>query len=70
MEEKAIQTWPKIAEYLGVSRAKAITLKDELIEAGAIFYIRRRGGLRPKVAAFPSRLRLWTSLKAQRGEAI
>jgi len=64
MTEHAILGWKAIAEFFQVSERKMRGQKKELLEAGAIFYIRRGRPPRIRVAAFPSILQRWMIIKS------
>ena len=69
-EEIAIKGWDSIARIFGVSKRSMIRRKDELKEAGAIFYMWR--GVPPQrvVCAFPSVLKAWISKKSAKDEML
>ena len=64
--ESPIKTWFHISWFLGMSPAKARKFRDELFEAGVIFYAPTQGPPFRVVAAFPSILRKWATLKAKK----
>lgn len=71
MTERAIRGWVAIAEYIGVSDSKLRRrYRQELIDAGVIFYIQHRPPSKVSVNAFPSRIQAWLHAKAARGEII
>ena len=67
--EVAIPFWTAIAKALGCHEVTAVRMKQELQEAGVIFYRRNRRNKRI-VYHFPSRLRAWTGIKGSKGEII
>jgi hypothetical protein len=68
--ETAVRGWDKIAASIGWSIRTAQRRKEELQNAGVIFY--HKSGRPParKVFHFPSRLRSWVALKSSRGEYL
>ena len=69
-EETAIEGWESIAKMFKVHVTTMIKRKDELKEAGAIFY--KMAGVPPHkvVCAFPSVLQAWISKKSAKGEFL
>jgi len=67
-EEKAIQGWGNIAAIFGVHPRTMMRRKEELKQAGVIFYMTLGQPKRRVVCAFPSLLRTWISRKAAKGE--
>jgi hypothetical protein len=61
--EVAIIGWKNIAKFFGVSERSMLRHKQELKEAGYIFYINLGRPPRRKVAAFPSQLMSWMALR-------
>lgn len=68
MDEKAIETWSKIADLFNVHPRTMIRRRDELLKAGIIFYKKRRHGQKAIVSAFPSRLKDWMQSKSIEGK--
>jgi len=68
--EQAIPGWEAIAFSLNMNIRTAIRRKDELIQAGVIFYMIKGRPPRRQVYHFPSRLKTWTGLKSMAGENI
>ncbi len=68
--ETAVQGWRAIAKTVGWSLRSAYRRRDELREAGVVFY--RKTGRPPKKAVFhfPSRLKDWIARKSAAGEKI
>jgi hypothetical protein len=62
-EECAVFGWAAIAAIFGVSERKMRGRKQELCDAGAIFYMRKGRPPKRRVCAFPSRLKAWAALK-------
>ena len=69
-QETAIFGWKAIAEMFGVSEKTMISRKAELENCGAIFYMLRGNPKRRMVAAFPSLLKAWISIKSSKGESF
>jgi len=70
--ESAIEGWDQIAQMFNVSVRSAQRRKEELEQAGAIFYRWKssKGRKVRIVCAFPSSLRTWMAEKAKRGESF
>lgn len=64
--ERAIEGWEKIASMFNVTARTMIRRRQELRDAGVIFY--RSRGKRRVVCAFPSLLKAWVSKKSAHGE--
>ena len=70
-DECAIIGWKAIAKLFNCSERKMRYKGHELHESGVIFYMRLGRPPRRRVCAFPSRLKVWASLKsAKYGELI
>jgi hypothetical protein len=70
-EEVAIVGWKNIARMFCKSPTAMMRRRKELSELGVIFYSRQ--GPRPgrtQVCAFPSVLKVWATLKGQKGEMV
>jgi hypothetical protein len=67
--EVAVPYWSSIARTLGCHVVTACKKKQELQDAGVIFYRRNRHNKRI-VHHFPSRLRAWTGIKGSKSEII
>jgi hypothetical protein len=68
-EESAVYL-EDILTILGWSRAKFFNKREELKDAGAIFYRYEGRPPRLRLCAFPSEIRTWIRLKASKGEII
>jgi hypothetical protein len=68
VDERAIETWPRIAEMFNVHPRTMMRRKKELQSMGIIFYRKRRPGEKPVVMAFPSLLKLWMQRKSMAGK--
>ncbi len=68
--ETALIGWKAIAEMFGVTGRTMQTRRGELLEQGAVFYMRHGCPPRKRVCAFPSLLKAWTVLKTSKGEVI
>lgn len=67
--EVAIPYWRSIAKTLRCDVSTIIKHKQELKDAGVIFYRRGRSNKR-FVYHFPSRLKAWAGLKGSRDEIV
>ena len=63
MSERALMGWKEIAKVFNVSERTMKSKRDELVEVGAIFYLRVGRPPRRRVMAFMSTLRMWAILK-------
>lgn len=70
MSEQVIQGWDNIAKFFGVSKRAMQRRRQELLDAGVIFYVLKGRPKRKVVCAFPSLLKVWASLKARKGEIL
>lgn len=68
--EVALVGWTQISGIFGRNERFMRKRKEELLEAGVIFYMKVGTPPNRRVAAFPSILKKWAALKAQRGEFI
>lgn len=68
--EQAVEGWEAIAYSLNMSMRSAYRRRDELKDAGVIFYKKKGTPPRKTVYHFPSRLRAWTGLKSSANENI
>ena len=70
MNEEIAIGFDQILRMLHWSKSKFYTRRQELLDAGAIFY--QYEGKPPvwRVRAFPSRIKNWTGLKASKGEHL
>ena len=68
--EQALIGWKPIAEMFGVTRRTMQAKRQELMDAGGIFYMNRGRPPRRRVCAFPSLLMRWTVIKASEGKTI
>lgn len=69
-EETAITGWLSIAKMFDVDIRTIMRRKDELIDAGAIFYKWTGSPPHKVVCAFPSVLKAWISKKSAKGEFL
>jgi hypothetical protein len=69
-EEIAILGWKAIGRMFHKSTVSMIKRREELLSCGAIFYTWVGKPRRRVVAAFPSTLKLWATLKGQKGERV
>lgn len=70
MPETALIGWRAIAELFGCCERTMRNKKAELLESGAIFYMRLGRPPRKRICAFPSVLKAWTIRKAAKGEIV
>jgi hypothetical protein len=71
MEDHAIYGWENIGKVFGVSGKKMREKhKEELMACGAVFFILVGRPPVLRVAAFPSFLKSWASLKGSKGEIL
>jgi hypothetical protein len=68
--EQALIGWKKIAHMFNCSERKMQSLREELVNSGAIFYMKLGRPPRKRVCAFPSVLRNWSILKSSKREMI
>jgi hypothetical protein len=59
MEEKAVMGWKAFSELTGMSERKALMKRQELLDCGAIFYLRRGRKHRRCMMFFPSIVKRW-----------
>jgi hypothetical protein len=57
----------ELAQYMGISERKALGLKAELVNCGAIFYMRIGKPPKRRMCFWPSEIRKWTRLKSAKG---
>ena len=69
-DEIVILGWKAIARLFCVSERKMRYKKQELHEAGAIFYMRMGRPPRKRVCAFPSRLKTWAAIKSAKHHEV
>lgn len=69
-EEHAIVGWKDIAKMFNIHPQTMMRKRDELIEAGAIYYMMKGRPPYKTVCAFPSVLKAWIALKARKGELL
>jgi len=69
--EVALEGWEAIGEMFGKTGRAMCSRKEELINAGVVFYT-KQGGPPPRlrVCAFPTMLMRWSCEKAARRERI
>ncbi len=70
MSETVICGWQAIANMFGISKRNMTRRRVELLEAGAIFYMKRGTPPRKVVCAWPSVLKAWTIQKSVRNENV
>ena len=68
--ERTLIGWKPIAQMFGVTERTMKARREELFEAGVIFYMNHGRPPRRRVCAFPSVLKMWTVLKGGSGEPI
>jgi len=68
--ERAIEGMKAIAETLGMSIRACYNRRQEWVDAGVIFYIKKGKPRRRIIHHFPSKLKAYCSLKAAKGENI
>jgi hypothetical protein len=69
--EVALIGWKAIAKMFGVHEKTMQNRRRELLQYGAIFYMRHGRPPKKRVCAFPSLLKVWTILRSDgSGEAI
>jgi hypothetical protein len=71
-EETAIEGWTAIAKMFGIDKRSMIRRRDELLEAGIIWYGKKRVGRKchKVVRAFPTNLKSWQIKKSAKGENV
>lgn len=70
MTDRVLTGWKEIAEFMGWSERKAKMKKDELLQAGVIFYSRMGRPPRVNVQCFPSVIQDWTIKKSFKMEIL
>lgn len=65
--ERALEGWSEIAKMFPFSERKLRGMRQELLDCGAIFKVRKGHARTIIVCAFPSMIRRYISLKASRG---
>jgi hypothetical protein len=70
MTEFAIEGWEAIAEMFRVDIRTMQRRREELQQAGAIFYVLKGQPKRRIVCAFPSVLKAWIAIKSSKGEML
>jgi hypothetical protein len=75
MTEQIIKGWEAIAKFFGVPKIRIVRHRKELFACGAVFHRTEeipncRGRRHRVVWTWPSLLKNWTILKAQKGEEI
>jgi len=68
--ERAIFGWPAIAGMFNKTTQAMIRRKQELMSCGVIFYTWVGRPKHKRVAAFPTMLMRWASMKALKGEVV
>lgn len=66
--ERAVEGWQQIADIFNVTKRMMLNRRQELMDAGVIFYIIKGQPKRRVVCAFPSVLKAWISKKSAMGE--
>ena len=70
MDNETLVGLDHILKMLNWSKTKFYTRRQELRDAGVIFYQWEGSPPKWRVRAFPSRIKNWTGLKASRGEPL
>ncbi|MDD5244079.1 MAG: hypothetical protein PHU49_08680 [Syntrophorhabdaceae bacterium] len=70
MEEKAVQGWKAFCEMTGLNMNKAIGMKKELSDVGAIYYLKKGRPPAPRMYFFPSIVKRFLGLKSRNVGAI
>lgn len=68
--ERALTGWKEIADFLSWSEYKVLTHRDELENAGVVFYCYMGRPPTKRVQAFPSAIMAWTLMKAKKKEVL
>ncbi len=70
----ARKTWKALSEFTNIPQRTLIRRRRELMDCGAIFYVRRPNrhvhGSKPTVCFFPAVIMAWFILKAAKGEVF
>ncbi len=70
--EQLLVGWEAIADFFGVNKSTMVARRQELCDAGVVFYMskaRGKGGRAVRCAcAFPSMLKAWITAKTAKGE--
>jgi hypothetical protein len=71
-EETALVGWAEIARYLGWTKSKTLSRRQELKKYGIIFHtlVGKPPNRRKRVFTFPSLLLRWLMIKTSNGEII
>ena len=69
-DERAVVGMKRIAETLGCCLRTCYYRREEWLNAGVIFYMRKGRPPRKLIHHFPSRLKAYTGLKASKGEMV
>ena len=69
-DETSLRGWTTLAHHLGCSVAKAKRYREELLDAGVIFYMYQGRPPRKQLHFWLSQLIRWTALKGNKRETL
>lgn len=70
MADPLIEGWEDIGKMFGWSKPTIMKRKDELCDAGVVFYLNRGRPPRNKACAWESALKIWAMKKGAKGERL
>ena len=70
MDEQLLKGAKRIYAYLGWSRSKFYSVLPELISSTVVFKMWLDKPPREYLCSYPSRLQIWISKKAEKGESL